>query len=115
MKSLIRIAAVAVIAAFALTGTSFAEKKAEKGAAKPKPQSFTGVVESAAADSIVVKKGEESKTFSVTAETKIVTADKKEAAIADIKAGEKVLVSFAEVDGKLVAKKIGPAPAGKKK
>jgi 3-dehydroquinate synthase class II len=112
MKSLIRITAVAAVvaAALAFTGTSFAAEKA----AKAKTQSFTGNIESAAADSVVVKKGDESKTFSVNAETKVATATNKEAAIADLKVGDKVLVGFVEADGKLVAKKIGPAVAGKK-
>ena len=117
MKSLIRIATVAAIVAvgLAFASTSFAKEKGEK-AAKPAAHVFTGVIDSidATGNTLAVKKGDESKTFSVNGDTKISTADKKEAALADLKAGDKVMVSFVETDGKLVAKKIGVAAAGKK-
>lgn len=113
MKSLVRITALATLVAVGLafaTSTRAEEKK--KG---PAPKQFTGIVESCDAGCIKVKKGEESKMFTVNAQTKVSVADKKEAAIADVKAGDKVVVLFAEDGGQAVAKRIMPAPAGKAK
>jgi Cu/Ag efflux protein CusF len=114
MKSLI--AAISLVAvSLALASPSFAADKKE-GEKKAAPKQFTGVVDSCDAACIKVKKGDDCKAFVVNDKTKVATADKKEAAIADIKAGDKVLVSYAEDGDKLVAKRIcPPAAAGKKK
>ncbi len=121
MKSLIRAIAIATVIATGLVFTSatFAAEKAAKGekAAKPAAHAFTGVIDAidAAANTLTVKKGEESKTITVNAETKISAPDKKEATLADLKVGDKVMVNFVDVDGKPVAKKIGAAAAAVKK
>lgn len=121
MKSLIRTAAIVTVIAtgLAFTSATFAKDKAAPAekAAKAKNQQFTGVIDAldVAANSFTVKKGEESKTFTVNGDTKISIADKKEAALADLKAGDKVMVGFVEADGKLVAKKIAGSAAPVKK
>jgi len=116
MKSIMRITAMVSVVAvgLAFASTTFAAEKAEK--AKPASHDFTGVIESvdATANTVIVKKKDESKTFSVTEKTKYATADKPEAALADLKQGDKVKVQFIEDGGKTVAKKIAVA-AGKEK
>jgi len=113
MKSFITaLALVAVSLAF--TSTSFAAEQKE-GAKKTALKQLTGVVESCDASCIKIKGAKETKSFVVDAKTKVSTADKKEAAISDIKCGDKVTVYFAEQDGKEVAKRIGPPAAAKKK
>jgi hypothetical protein len=114
MKSFI--AAVTLVAvSLAFTSASFAAEKKE-GAKKAAPQKqFTGVVEACDAGCIALKSAKESKKFVVNEKTKVATADKKEAAIGDVKCGDKVTVFFAEDGDKLVAKRIGPPPPSKKK
>ncbi len=113
MKSLI--AALSLVAvSIAFTSASFAADKPEK----PKDHAFTGVIVSvdATACNVVVKnKKDDSKTFTVNDKTKYATVDKKDATLADLKAGDKVMVQFVEEGDKLIAKKIGPPAAGKKK
>jgi Cu/Ag efflux protein CusF len=116
MKNIIRsVAIVSVVAAgLAFVSASFAADKTEK----PKSHVFTGVIDSidAAANAVAVKnKGGECKSFSVTEKTKYATADKPEAALADLKQGDKVSVAYSEDGGKNVAKKIGPPAVPKKK
>lgn len=90
-----------------------AEKKADKAAEKmdKKPASKTanGTVKSAAAGSIVVagkEKGKEAEwTFAVDASTKIKKAG-KDAAAADVKAGDAVTVKYMEKDGKATAQMV---------
>ncbi len=117
MKSLI--AALTMVAmGLAYTGTGFAADKPEKKEGK-KPEvatkQFTGTVESCDAACIKVKKGEETKTFTVNEKTKVATAEKKEGAIGDIKAGDKVTVLYAGEGDTAVAKRIMVGGAGKKK
>ncbi|HUJ70897.1 MAG TPA: DUF5666 domain-containing protein [Verrucomicrobiae bacterium] len=84
---------------------------------KPKPHQYTGIIESidSKAGTVIVKKDTESKTFKLGEKTKFSTADKKEAALADIKVGDKVTVRYTEDGGVLTALKIGvPAAAAKK-
>ena len=113
MKSIMRITAMVSVVAvgLAFASTTFAADKPDK----PKPHVFTGVVDSCDAGCIKIKKGDDCKMFVVTEKTKVVTADKPEAAIADIKAGDKVTVTFVEDGDKLIAKKIGPPATPKKK
>lgn len=115
MKSIIRITTLATMVAvgLAFATSSFAADKKE-GDKKAALKQFTGVVDSCDAACVKVKKGEESKMFSVTEKTKVVTADKKEAAIADLKAGDKVQISYAEDGDKAIAKRIMIVPAKKK-
>lgn len=117
MKSLIRIVAVAAVAAIAFTSTSFAAKEKGAKAGKTAVPVFAGLVDAldVAANTLTVKKGEESKTIAVNGETKIATADKKEAALADLKVGDKVVVQYVEVDGKLTAKSIKATVSKEKK
>ncbi len=113
MKSFI--AALTLVAvSLAFTSASFAADKKE-GAKKPAGKQLTGVVEACDAGCIKVKGRQETKMFVVDAKTKVSTADKKEAAIGDVKKGDKVTVFFAEDGDKCIAKRIGPPAAGKKK
>jgi len=68
----------------------------------------------AKAGSVIVKKGVESKTFKVGDKTKYSTADKKDAALADIKVGDKVKVAYTDENGVLTAHRIGPPDVPKK-
>jgi Cu/Ag efflux protein CusF len=103
----------AVVTAFAAPARAADEDAAK--AEKPKKHQFTGVIESASGDTVVVKKDKESKSFKVGEKTKCRTADKEEATLADLKAGEKVTVNYTEEDGALIAHKIGPPASMKKK
>ena len=107
------IIAVALAFAAPARGEEPAAAKPEKAA----PKHFTGVIQSVDATAgVIVKNNKEvSKTFKVGEKTKYSTADKKDAAIGDLKAGEKVLVSYTEDGGTLTAHKIGPPPPPKKK
>jgi hypothetical protein len=84
---------------------------------KPKKHQWTGLVESidAKAGTAIVKKDTESKTFKIDDKTKYSTLDKKEAAVTDIKVGDKVTVVYTEEGGVLTAHKIGPTDTAKKK
>jgi Cu/Ag efflux protein CusF len=125
-RHLLRTAMVMGIAAlaFSFAGTVRAEDTststnapATAPAPKPKRHQFTGIVESidAKAGTAIVKKDTESKTFKIGEKTKYSTVDKKEAAVTDIKVGDKVLVSYTEEGGALIAHKIGvPAVPAKK-
>jgi Cu/Ag efflux protein CusF len=113
MKSFI--AALTLVAVgLAFTSTSFAAEKKE-GAKKAPPKQLTGVVEACDAGCIKIKGRQETKMFVVDAKTKVSTADKKEAAISDIKCGDKVTVFFAERGGQEVAVRIAPPAPPKKK
>jgi Cu/Ag efflux protein CusF len=83
---------------------------------KPKPHQYTGIIESidSKAGTVIVKKDTESKTFKLGDKTKFSTTDKKEAALADIKVGDKVTVRYTEDAGVLTAIKIGVPAAAKK-
>jgi Cu/Ag efflux protein CusF len=83
---------------------------------KPKRHVFTGLIQSvdATAGTVIVNKDKESKTFKVGEKTKYSTTDKKDAALADLKVGEKVTVAYTEEGGVLMAHKIAP-PESKKK
>jgi len=86
-------------------------------ATKPKRHQYTGDITAinAMGGTVIVKKeGAESKTFKIGEKTKYATADKKDAALTDIKVGDKVTVSYTEEDGVLTAHKIG-VPASEKK
>ena len=108
MKKLLQVvsivSAVAVALAFAVPGR--AADKPEKP--KAEHHQLTGVIDAidAAASTVTVKGRVDTKTFKVTDKTKISTADKKEAALADLKAGDKVTVVCGEGD---VATRIMPA------
>jgi hypothetical protein len=87
-------------------------------ASKPKRQQYTGEVTAidAKAGSLIVKKGEDSKTFKIDEKTKYSTADKPKgtAAVTDINVGDKILVHYVDEDGVLVAHSIGvPKSASK--
>ena len=107
------IVAVALAFAAPARGEEPAAAKPEKAA----PKHFTGVIQSADATAgVVVKNNKDvSKTFKVSDKTKYSTADKKEAALADLKVGEKVTVAYTEDAGVLTAHKIGLPESAKKK
>jgi Cu/Ag efflux protein CusF len=113
LRSVMALSITAVALAFAAPVRGQETAKPEK----PKKHQFTGVIESvdAAAGTVAVKQNQESKMFKVGAKTKYSTADKKDAAIGDLKAGEKVLVSYTEDGSTLTALKIGPPAPSKKK
>jgi hypothetical protein len=112
-KHLVRAAmALGIVAlAFSFTGTVRAQDtststNAPAATPKPKRHQFTGLVESVDAGSVIVKHDAESKTFKISDKTKFGTADKKEAAITDVKVGDKVTVYYVEDEGVLKAHKI---------
>ena len=82
------------------------EKKAEK---KMAAKNASGTVKSATADSVVVtgkEKGKEAEwTFAVDPKTKIKKGG-KDAAAADLKAGDSVSVRYMDHDGKMVAQSV---------
>lgn len=111
--------ALLVAVALAYTAPAWAEEKAvqEKAAVaaekppKPKLHRFTGTIEAVNATSITLKNVRgETKTFTLTADTKVRKADKPQATIADLQVGEKVLVMYWE-DG--TVKSICPPPPKK--
>ncbi|HUJ11810.1 MAG TPA: DUF5666 domain-containing protein [Verrucomicrobiae bacterium] len=113
---------VTLLGVIAVALACAAPVRAEESAAKPekaKKHTFTGMIESvdATAGTVVVKgsKNQETKTFKVGEKTKYSTAEKKEAALADLKTGEKVTVAYTEEDGTLMAHKIAPPQSHKKK
>jgi Cu/Ag efflux protein CusF len=124
-KRLLRTAMVLGIAALALSFTGLVQAQgtstnapATAPAAKPKPQrhQYIGLITSidSKAGSVIVKKeGAESKTFKIVEKTRYATADKKDAALTDIKVGDKVTVWYTEEDGVLTAHRIGPPASAK--
>jgi|SRR5579859_6150909 len=84
--------------------------------AKPKRHQYTGIVESidAKAGTAIVKKDAESKTFKIVEKTKYSTLEKKDAAVTDIKVGDKVTVIYVEEDGVNTARRIGPPDSAKR-
>ncbi|MBM3859544.1 MAG: hypothetical protein FJ395_07840 [Verrucomicrobia bacterium] len=90
------------------TTASFAAEKKGKGK-KAATTSFTGVVEACDSGSIKIRGLTESKTFVVNDNTMVATADKKEAAIGDVKCGTTVTVFFfVGPRGRSIAKTIAP-------
>jgi hypothetical protein len=117
-KQWLRAVTTLSIAAIALAFA--APVRGQEAAAKPEkmaPKHFTGVIQSADATAgVVVKNNKDvTKTFKVGDKTKYSTADKKEAALADLKVGEKVTVAYTEEAGVLTAHKIGVPESAKKK
>jgi Cu/Ag efflux protein CusF len=88
-------------------------------APKPKRQQYTGIVTAidAKAGSLIIKKGEESKTFKIGEKTKYSTIEKPKgaAAVTDIKVGDKITVHYVDEDGVLVAHSIGVPQSVKNK
>ncbi|HVM60602.1 MAG TPA: DUF5666 domain-containing protein [Verrucomicrobiae bacterium] len=123
-KHLLRTALALGVAALALSFTGLvqaADTSTPSNAAAPAPtppkrHQYTGEVSAidAKAGTVIVKKGEDSKTFKIGDKTKYATADKKDAALADIKVGDKVTVMYTEEDGVLTAHRIAPPKAPKK-
>jgi Cu/Ag efflux protein CusF len=122
-KHLLRTAMVMGITALALSfaGAVRAADEAAPAAPKaqkPRPRQFTGIVESidAKAGTAIVKKDTESKTFKINDKTKYGTLEKpKDAAVTDIKVGDKVTVFYTEEGGVLTAVKIVPPKSAVKK
>lgn len=129
-KRLLRTAMVLGIAALALSFTgviqaadtstpSNAAAPAPAPAPKPKRQQYTGTVTAidAKAGSLIIKKGEESKTFKIGEKTKYSTIEKPKgaAAVTDIKVGDKITVHYMDEDGVLVAHSIGVPQSVKNK
>jgi len=77
---------------------------------KPRNQQYTGDVSAidSKANTVIVKKGTESKTFTISDKTKYSTQDKPKgaAALTDIKVGDKITVHYRDVDGVLTAHSI---------
>jgi len=111
-KVVFAVAAVAVALVFALP--SFAQDA--KPATKTKVHDCTGTITAldAAKGSVTVKnKKDVEVTFVVTDKSKIATADKAVATLADLKVGDKVKVAYTEDAGTNTATKIGPVPVAK--
>ena len=126
-KRLLRTAMVLGIAALALSFTGVIQAAdtstpsnaaAPAPAPKPKRQQYTGTVTAidAKAGSLIVKKGEESKTFKIGEKTHYSTVEKPKgsAAVTDIKVGDKITVHYADEDGVLVAHSVGVPQSVKK-
>ena len=131
-KRLLRTAMVLGIATLALSFTGViqaadtstpsnaaAPAPAPAPAPKPKRQQYTGTVTAidAKAGSLIVKKGEESKTFKIGEKTKYSTMEKPKgsAAVTDVKVGDKITVHYMDEDGVLVAHSIGVPQSVKNK
>lgn len=115
MKKFMSVLTAVAVAAMFTTVALAADEGAPK-AVKAKSHQFTGEITKvdAAAGSLDVKNSkDDTKTFKTDAKTKVVTADKKDATVADLKVGDKVTVIADEAG---LAIKIGPAktPAPKK-
>lgn len=115
-RHLLRTAMALGIAALAFSFAAPVRAEDAPKPEKPKRHQFTGVIESidAKAGTLILKKDTESKTFKVGEKTKYSTLDKKEAALADIKVGDKVKVAYTEENGVATAHKIGPPDVPKK-
>ncbi len=114
MSGKIRVVTVSSLIAVALAVACTARAQGN-GEAKPKKHTFTGVIESVdtAANTVTAKQKDESKTFKVTDKTRVSTDEKKEAVLGDLKVGDKVVFTYVEDGGALMAQKIAP-PAEKK-
>lgn len=90
------------------------EMKSAPSAKKGKMTSVKGEVSEvdAAGNSVKIKDKEKEVTMSVTDKT-IITAGKTKKSLADLKAGDKVVAKATEEDGKMVARSIRVANAGK--
>ena len=77
---------------------------------KPKSHQFTGVIESvdAKAGTLALKQRDDVKTFKTTAKTKVSTEEKKEAELADLKVGDKVVVHYIKDGDDMIAQRISP-------
>jgi hypothetical protein len=121
-KHLLRTAMVLGITALALSFTGLVQAQGTSTNApppppKPKRHQFTGLIttiDSKAGTVIVKKEGAESKTFKIGEKTRYATLDKKDAAVTDIKVGDKVTVWYTEEDGVLTAHRIAPPASAKK-
>ena len=84
-----------------------AEQSAPSAPAKAKMEKFSGAIEKIdhGAKEIVVKKGSDEKTFSLSDQTKFMQG-KKELSFSDLKKGEHVSIRFKMEGDKLTAKKI---------
>ena len=107
-------AAVLSVVALALALPTFAdEAKKDVKPEKPKHQDFSGAITAvdAAKGSLTIKNHKDvEKTFAVTDTAKVVTADKAVAALADLKVGDKVRVTYTTDDaGKITVTKIAPS------
>ena len=112
-KYLVYMIATLSVVAVVLTFTSIvrAEGAAKNtAAAKPKAPSATGEIATvdAKAGTLSIKRGDATLTFTIAKDCKVSTAGKKEAAVTDLKVGDKVTVAYTEEGGVKVAQKIKP-------
>jgi hypothetical protein len=107
------------VVAFAFAMPAIAEDAAkETKPAKPKKHEYTGEITSmdAAKKTVTVKKKDgDEKTFTLGEKAKIVVKDKEAAELSDLKAGQKVMVTYTEDGAVLTAHRIMQADAMKKK
>ena len=90
-------------------------KSGDAAKATAKTKSATGMVKTASADSLtVVGKDKKEWTFVVDKDTKVSVGDKK-VEPKDLKANDSATVTFAEADGKMVAKTVKVKAAAKPK
>jgi Cu/Ag efflux protein CusF len=113
VSSLLAVAVAVGSSAFAADQTAAKPEKAAE--VKIKTHAFTGEITAvdAKANSLTAKNAkDDSKTFKAEG-AKVATADKKDATLADLKVGDKVLVVYVEENGVAIAKKISPPKAPK--
>ena len=119
-KHIVRMIAVLSVVAVALTFVGVV--RAQEGAAAPKAAkpaktpSAAGVITAvdAKAGTLSIKKSDDTVlNFTIAKDCKVTTA--KDATVADLKVGDKVVVGYSEEAGAMVAKKIGaPKPKAPK-
>jgi Cu/Ag efflux protein CusF len=118
-KYLIRAVTASSLIAVALAFTLpvQAQEKTESKPAKPKLQQFAGTIDliDSKAGTITVTQKDKSETFKINEKTKYSTLDKKEAALTDFKAGDKVTVAFTSEPGQMIAHKISVSAEKKAK
>ncbi len=98
----------------AAMGKPAAETKAAPMMKKGKMTSMKGEITEvdAAGNNVKVKEKDKEVTINVTDKT-MITAGKTKRSLADLKAGDKVVAKFTDEDGKMVARSIRVATAGK--
>ena len=109
---------VAVLSIVALALPLFAADDAKPKAEKPKHHELAGAIKSidtAKGTLTITDKSGVDKDFTVGEKTKIATADKKIATLADLKVTEKVHITFADDAGKITVIKISPVVPEKPK
>lgn len=112
------VATVAVIVAALVSVATFVAGDISAPAEKPQAEMFAGMIRTLDADkrAMTVEAPPLSKTFGIASNCEIVLKDKPKASLEDLAIGLQVNVTYEDVEGLLVARRIeetGPPPAGK--